>query len=83
MKGGGPGREGGAASGREKDGGGSERRCRCVRGGGRQREDREREVRGGKGGRRRGRKLTVGPIFARAKKSFYVLRCVGDKNIES
>ena len=22
----------------------------------------------------------MGPVFARAKKSFYVLRCVGDKN---
>ena len=50
---------------------------------------RRRQAEGGQGergtgrGRRRGRELTVGPIFARAKKSFYVLRCVGDKNIES
>ena len=25
----------------------------------------------------------MGPVFERAKKSFYVLRCVGDKNIKS
>ena len=38
---------------------------------------------GGRNAGRRGRELTGGPGFSRAKKSFYVLRCVGDKNIES